>query len=145
MDLSKLDMREGADDGRWLQLTHPVTQELLWDDEKKKTGPVRIRLLGADSKKHRSKEYAARNRRLKQMGRGGKRGGLMAGVTAEGLEEDATEVMVACTLGWENIQLAGQPLEFTPDAARSLYSEHEWIREQVDEFIADRANFLGEA
>lgn len=46
--------------------------------------------------------------------------------------EDETEYLVAATLGWTLTQ-AGAPLEFTPDAARKLYTDpkKQWVRAQV--------------
>lgn len=46
--------------------------------------------------------------------------------------EDETEYLVAATLGW-NLQQGGQPLEFSPEAARKLYTDpkKQWVRNQV--------------
>jgi hypothetical protein len=47
-------------------------------------------------------------------------------------QEDETEYLVASTLGW-NITQGGQPLPFSQEAARRLYTDatKQWLRAQV--------------
>jgi hypothetical protein len=126
LDLSNLEIQEGA----WLTLLHPTTG--LPTD-------IRIHLAGIDSQRYRDFERKVSNRRLKQAFR---RGGPRHVVTREELDEEAIDLLVACTLGWENMVEAGKEQECTSENAKRIYTEYTWIREQVDAFIGDRSNFL---
>jgi hypothetical protein len=58
-------------------------------------------------------------------------------------EADLIELLVSCTLGWDGLLDKGkqEPVPFTADACRKLYRDFPVIRDQVDSFIANRANF----
>ena len=58
-------------------------------------------------------------------------------------ERDLIELMVACTIGWKGVlnRGSGDEIEFTTEACRQLYRDFPVIRDQVDTFIANRANF----
>lgn len=126
MDLSKLEMQEGA----WLTLLHPTTGVAT---------DIRIQLAGLDSARYREHERKISNRRLKQSLR---RGGPRQVVTKEELDAEAIDLLATCTLAWENIVENGEPLECTAENARRVYTEYPWIREQVDAFVGDRSNFF---
>lgn len=66
-------------------------------------------------------------------------GGKMSGAQ---IQEDKLEILVSCTKGWEHLQLNGKEFPFTKANARELYTRWPFIREQVDDFIHERANFL---
>ena len=139
MDLANVDTIVAADEGAELQLRSPVDDAVLRDE---KTGePVTVNLVGSDSKEYMKITHQIQNRRLgKRLGRGSR-----VKTTAEEIEADALELLVTSTKTWKHIILDGAELPCTPDNARKLYQRFPWIREQVDEFIADRTNFLGES
>lgn len=58
-------------------------------------------------------------------------------------ETDLVELLVSCTLSWNGIldKDTKQPVAFSPNACRQLYQNFPVIRDQVDSFIANRANF----
>lgn len=58
-------------------------------------------------------------------------------------EADLIELLVTCTLGWGGVlqKGSGDALPFSADACRKLYRDFPVIRDQVDAFIANRANF----
>lgn len=64
-------------------------------------------------------------------------------VTAADIEEMQIELLARCTKGWRNIARAGELLEFSLDAARKLYRDFPAIREQINQAIGDRGNFVG--
>lgn len=118
--------------GEFLHLLHPGTGEPIYDE----TGePVGINLLGKDSKEYRSSQRAISNRRLNRKGN--------AAITAERIEAEANEVLAKCTKSWKGIVLNGESLECNFNNAKNLYATVPWVKEQVDEFVAERANFLG--
>jgi hypothetical protein len=49
---------------------------------------------------------------------------------------------VKLTVAWEGFTLDGVKLDCTPENVRTVYNEWSWIKEQVSEFVADRANFF---
>lgn len=128
--LSEMDTETAASMGSELILRHPVTDEELRDED----GPVAITLYGADSKKFKAaaSAIAEANQRKKRK------------VTTLAVQEqNAVKVLAAVTMGWSNMCLdeAGA-LEFNRQNVIDVYTKFSWIREQVDEFIADRSNFL---
>lgn len=58
-------------------------------------------------------------------------------------EADLINLLAACTLGWSGIldKETKEPVTFTADGCRQLYQNFPVIRDQVDSFIANRANF----
>lgn len=68
--------------------------------------------------------------------------GNYAELTQEEKDELAVETLARMTVGWEGLSAGGAPMPFSLPAARDLYRRFPAIREQVNVFIADRANFL---
>ena len=124
MDLAKLDILSPANEGVWMELEHPVTGEPLG---------IKIKVAGVDSDYYRKEMRRQQNKRLKK--------GIRT-ISAEELENEVIELLVACTLDWEGIEYEGKVLECNKENARMIYKKFPWIREQVDNFINDRANFL---
>lgn len=140
MDLKQLDTVSGADQGADLELMTP-SGTLITDSATKK--PWTIRLLGVDSKKYQDAQHRLANKRIQRRSRSRR-----AIVTSEELDTDQLELLVEVTTGWcDCIKLTADsaPLPFNRENVRMLYSSYPWIREQAEEFIADRANFLGES
>lgn len=129
MDLSNFDTTAAAQAGAKLELKAPNGDPLLQDDG----APVTITLLGRDSDVWRRAERAALDRRVNTRKKT---------VQSADLERDALEALVAVTVGWSGIVLDGNALDCTPPNVRRVYERFRWVREQVDEFVGDRANFL---
>lgn len=132
MDFSKLDTASPAAAGEILQLRHPITGDILEG--------TTIMLRGSDSPEFQKASQAALNRRLEVMNRKGS-GSL---VSAEMIQKDMVENLVAVTIGWEGIEMDGNPYSYSPVNARLLFGDirFPWLREQVDAFVGDRKNFL---
>lgn len=126
MDLNDINLTEAAEIGAELTLEHPVTGEPL---------DIVIHLAGTDSSAYRMKQKEINSKRIMKMARGKK-------PEFNTTDAEACELLAACTLGWSGVVIGGEEVEFSKDAAISLYREHNWIREQVDMFIGDRANFF---
>jgi len=127
IDISQL-RTDKADDGEWLELEHPKTGQPLG---------IRIKLLGVDSDVYQKQVRKNNDRRFKKR---------RFKLTADEVEAENVELLVAVTKEWENMIEHGQPVEFNAANVRRIYTDkkYSWIREQVDEFAGDRANFLGE-
>jgi hypothetical protein len=128
MDLRSLSTIAPSNEGANMVLRHPVDGTPLLRDDKE---PMYIRLAGMDSEHWRRANQANFDKRAKSRQR----------VTAAIVEEDTINLFVACTLGW-NIQMDGKDVDFTEGHVRGFYTEFTWAREQADNFVADRANFL---
>ena len=130
IDLNDLNLTEKAEQGADMVLEHPVTGEPLSQDGK----PITIKLAGTDSSAYRKKQRTLQNNRLQKLSRGKK-------ILGSSEAEDC-DLLAACTLGWSGITEGGKAIPHSHAAAAALYIKHGWIREQVDLFIADRANFF---
>lgn len=99
---------------------------------------ISITLLGKDSKVYqrilRDRQQAVLARMQK-----GRKG---AQLDADKLAEDSLDDLVKLTVDWEGIKDDKGELECTPENVRRVYENVPHVREQVEEFIGDRANFL---
>lgn len=63
-------------------------------------------------------------------------------IDLEEAEQNTCEILAACTLGWSGLLEGGKELKYSKQNAIDLYKKHKWLRQQVDRFIGDRANFF---
>ena len=118
--------------GEFLNLLNPATGEPLLDDNGEQVG---IYLLGKDSEVYRRAQRTITNRRLSRKG--------SSAITAERIESEANEVLAHCTASWQGIVYQGDEVDCSFSMAKRIYTQIPWVKEQVDEFIAERANYLG--
>jgi hypothetical protein len=130
MDLNQFDTVGASDEGAVMELRHPVTGIALVQDD---GTAVSIRLAGMDSGRFRKQQRANTDRRLR---------GSRRGVTGTEMDAEGLELLVAVTLGWTGIEIDGERPEANAVNVRKVYTKFPWIREQVDNFVGDRANFL---
>lgn len=129
MDLGALDSVKDCNEGAEMTLTHYATGE---DTD------ITIRCAGPDSDAFQKANRKLQDRRMQQTLRGGKRK-----MTSEDLDEDAIELLAACTMGWsDTLHMDGEKHPYSHDNAKNLYRRFPWIREQVNRFVGDRANFF---
>jgi len=128
MDLAQFDLVEAAEKGIVVELIHPVSKELLEDEDGK---PVTIKVLGKDSRKWQqvAKRVLARAA-AKYRGKD-----TPVGETEKGLRE----ILAECTLSWTNIEYNDSPLKCNKENALMLYEKRGWIAEQVMEHASDRS------
>lgn len=122
---------ETGTEGEWLEILHPVTGQPIDDEE----GALRVELVGKDSKQYRKAQRVITERRLKSRSKANR-------FDADALEQEAIDILVACTLGWEGFADDGETLECNPSNVRKVYTKYPWLKEQVDEFVDDRGNFM---
>lgn len=101
---------------------------------------ARITLAGPEHPVHR-RILLDRARRL--------RTGMMktGKVQLDDPEEDEaaeTDLLVACTLGWNGLSSGGQTLAHSADAARKLYTDpgRRWLRDQVRAALGEAQAFI---
>jgi hypothetical protein len=131
LDALAFDVSQTAD----VHLLHPVTRQPLRD---KDGNPAYVRVVSLDSPEVQAVQKAAINKRLNTRGRGK--------MTADELEAERAETLVAATKGWYLVTLDGDKLDvpFSQAVARNVYTDarFSWIREQVNEAVEDRATFF---
>lgn len=119
-----------ADDGAVLHIAHPESEEVIEG--------MTITLLGQDSKVYRKIQLAKQQAALNRISKGKR----AVDLDAEKLAEDSIDDLVKLTVAWEGFKLDDVKLDCTPENVRKVYNEWSWIKEQVSEFVADRANFF---
>ncbi len=131
MDLSTSETAE-------VEILHPKTNVPLG---------ITITLYGKDSETFKRIQRKQLNRRLEQTQKARNK---QLSMTAEELELEQLDVLVSCTKSWctgsrPEIELnEGEWLPCTPDNVRKIYTALPWIKEQADQEIGDRSNFLKE-
>jgi hypothetical protein len=130
MDLSSLDTVAAASEGAVMPVRHPVTKVAL---KTEKGEAVTLTVTGSDSKEFRDQERALINKRINA----GQRT-----ANADDIYSEATAVLASCVKAWANIELDGKKLDCTPANVKTVLTRFPWLREQVDAFVGDRANFL---
>lgn len=119
-----------ADDGAILEVVHPESEEII--------PGMTITLLGQDSKVYRKIQLAKQQAALNRIAKGKK----AVDLDAEKLAEDSIDDLVKLTVAWSGFTLDGAALDCTSENVKRVYSEWDWIKEQVAEFVANRANFF---
>lgn len=118
-----------------ITILHPKTRQPLRDAAGKEAF---ISVVSLDSPEVQKVQKAALNKRLKMRGR--------VTMTADELEAERAEALVAATKDWYLVGLDGSPLDapLNDTTARTIYSDlrFSWIKEQVSEALDDRATFL---
>jgi hypothetical protein len=123
-----------------MTLIHPVTRQPLRDRKSKdKEGQVAyIELHSTDSDAFRRHLREVNRRKSLPQGR-------VATTTPEQDEAEALEILAALTTGWYLVGLDGEHIDvpFNTENAKDLYAATSlaWIREQVNAFAVERANF----
>lgn len=108
-----------------------------------KKQPHRLLIMGPDSPRYQRLIYLQTRKRVQAAADARAAGKDAPEADLEADQADAIEVMAQCTKGWEGfLDRQGNPLEFSMDAARQLYTRFPMIREQADAFIVQRRHFL---
>lgn len=120
MDLSTLDVKKASEDGAELILRNPFTGDAI-------PGVV-LRVIGRDSDKLQNARKEAERKRAE---------GRLDAETAN------RHCIAAAIVGWENVELDGKPLEYSPENAIRLVTDERtsWVAEQVAPFSLSRRNF----
>lgn len=130
MDLANLDFSNSGEIAATLTLVHPVTQEELVDENE---NPVTITILGMDSaiakrlaKARAQKQLNSRKQKIDIDEARQYTIGLLAKLiqSSSGLKENGVELDLS-----------------DADTAIDVLTRFSWLREQLDEFVTDRANF----
>lgn len=131
-DIAAFDTISASDEGSVMEVKNPKTGDVLRHEDGR---PFTIRFRGRDSEVVRSLIRAQSDRRIQQ--------GIRSRIPASSasIERDEIELIVAATMEWDII-LGGQPAKNSTQAYREAYTKYPWLREQGDEFIGVRSNFI---
>jgi len=140
-NLSDLNLSDEADHGSKMSVLHPVnrTPLIAADGE-----PVTLTLVGTESDIYINTVNKNRDDNIEELRRRAK-------FSSAADDYKGAKLLAKCTLGWHGIPkgwLDGSKdedvAEFSYDNAVMLYNNRgvRWLREQADEYIADRSNFL---
>lgn len=148
MDLNKYDYQTKASKPVVMTVTDPTQggdgAKPLKDEQ---TGEViTISLIGREAKEVQDFEYGLRTERLNRsfkIKRGRHNADVDLNINAAQTERDTVAVLAKCTVDWTGIVVDGESLPCTEDNANKLYERFSWLRDQVEDFVNDRSNFLG--
>jgi len=126
VDLSQFDTKKTSEEGVWVEIENPIDGEPLG---------IHFKILGSDSEVYNKQIRKNKDKMMKQG---------MRNIKSENLEVEEIELLVACTVDWDNIVDNGEKLECTKENVRYVYKNYPWIKDQVDDFIGDRSNFLSQ-
>lgn len=130
-DLSTLDTVAASNAGTDIELFHPATNEDLG---------ITITVLGRDSAEFKRVQTEQSRRRMSKMQKSGSY--KATAIPASEMEQDSIDLLASCTKGWKNLAYQGADLPFSFDNAVMIYAAMPWIREQIDQAVSDRANFI---
>ena len=128
MDFANLDTAELANEGAVMPVNGPDGQPVTQEDG----SPVTLTLLGDDSDALVRFDRITTNEHL----RGSK------ALTAELAEAKQISRLARACVGWSGVVLDGKPFPHSEENAKALFKRFRWLRQQVQMFTADRANFL---
>jgi len=129
-DFAQLDTVSASNEGAVLELRGPDGAALFQDDG----SPVTITLLGADSDAYTRASNLLTNRALRSRGK--------AQITAESALTDQINLLAKITTDWSGIKVGGESWQCDEERVKRFYRQFPFVRDQVQEFVADRGNFL---
>ena len=96
-----------------------------------------ITVYAPHSKEYKAAVHEQTNIRLKQMQKSGRSNN---NITAEELEAMGIKMLARTTKDW-NVTFDGERPKFTVAAAQKLYEDVFWVREQIEEAVAETEVF----
>jgi nucleoside 2-deoxyribosyltransferase len=100
---------------------------------------VTITVLGPDSAKYRHHQSLAVRKRVEEAAASGS--GILTQDSDESLTQAIT-LMASITTEWTFKNAANEPIPCTHEAAVALYTQFPAIRDQIDQKVSRRSNFL---
>lgn len=94
-----------------------------------------ITVCGPDSEQYKKSSYSLRQTRMEDQRKGVK-------MTPERLDIQSGTFLAGCIYSWKGLESGGEPLECNVKTATDLITKHSWIKEQIDEAISNRVNFM---
>ena len=115
-----------------VKLVHPNTGDTLKNDDKT---DMTTTVHASHSKEYKTALHEQTNKRLKAMQSGKKQE-----ITAQDMEEATLTLLSKVTADW-NITYGGEKPKLTVAKAKDLYDQVFWIKDQIEEAVADSLDF----
>lgn len=124
-NFSKIDNR--SDEGVWMNIDD--VNGVQMED-------VRIKVRGIDSDAYKKKQRQITDKRL---------GNRKLKFTSAELESEGLSLLSVCIIAWEGVDDDNGLIECNESNVRKFLSEpaNAFVKEQIDNFIAERSNFIG--
>jgi len=129
MDLKNLTPTSDTVD---VTIVHPTSFDVLNNDD---DTPMVITVYAPHSKEYKAAVHEQTNKRLKQAQNKKK-----VEITAEDLEDATLDLLAKTTKGWK-ITYGGSKPKFSIAKAKEIYAEVFWIRDQIEEAVANSLDF----
>ena len=113
-------------------IVHPTSFDVLNNDD---DTPMVITVYAPHSKEYKAAMHEQTNKRLKQAQNKKK-----VEITAEDLEDATLDLLAKTTKGWK-ITYGGSKPKFSITKAKEIYAEVFWIRDQIEEAVANSLDF----
>lgn len=142
LDLSTLDTTAACDKGTEIELLHPITKAPLG---------IFWMILGKDSKVFQDHVRQQIDEDMRRAAMSKKRGKDPEIMSTAKREARGIALLAACSKGWrtvadgvekDTIMFEGKELEFSESNAYKILEKLTWLRDQIDEAIADLENFM---
>jgi hypothetical protein len=134
LDIQKAaDAAHVEDEGQVVHLHGPDGTPLYYTDGEEQK-PVTITVAGTYSKRYRVGMNRNRDRMVKMR---------RAKVTGTMVEEQQIALIAHCILAWDGLFVGEKPVPLNEENAATLLTTVPWIREQVEEAMADHEAFFG--
>jgi len=115
-----------------VKLVHPNTGDQLKNDDKT---DMTITVYASHSKEYKSAMHEQTNKRLKAM-----QGNKRLDFKSEEIEDATLTLLSRVTASWD-ITYGGEKPKLTVAKARELYDQVFWIKDQIEEALADSLDF----
>tara|TARA_R110000851_G_C12756338_1_gene532605 strand:- start:159 stop:557 length:399 start_codon:yes stop_codon:yes gene_type:complete len=115
-----------------VKLVHPNTGDNLKNDDKT---DMTITVYASHAKEHKAAMHEQTNKRLKTM-----QSGKKATFKSEEIEESTLALLSKITASWD-ITYNGEKPKLSVAKAKELYEEVFWIKDQIEEAMADSLDF----
>lgn len=132
-DIASIKKPDETADMTLLNPYEEVPTPLMLDDDT----PMTITVYGHDSAHYRQAQRDIKNKALADAQKKKK----VDATTIEKIEESALNLVSKCIKSW-NIRLGDEQPDCTPENIVKIFTEYPWMKDQVDIFMHDRANFL---
>lgn len=130
MDLANLDLSKNAEIEAVLHVVHPISLEEQFDDN---GNPVTITVLGMESS---IAKRIGKARAQKQLNSRKNKQDL------DEIKEFSISLLAKLTVASSGFKENGIEVNLADNnEAIRVYNQYSWLRDQLDEFIMDRANF----
>lgn len=131
MDLASLDFGKNPEITATMVVVHPITGEEMFQDDG--VTPVTVTLLGMESSIAKRITKARAQKHLNKRSQK---------VDLDEAREFTIGLQAKLITASQGLKENGQDLDLTDQAtAIDVLTRYNWLREQIDEFITDRANF----